>query len=110
MEGGLRRGPGQAICYVMSRHTDDHSPLTAQRGSAEPSVAWTWSAAMLGVAYSVPAVVVMPFDVLNGLALAFGVLPAAVVGLAPSRRQRAHVVLLGACMGIPIWFGSLLSG
>ena len=71
---------------------------------------WNWSAAVLGVAYTVPAVVAMPFDVLNGLALAFGVLPAAVVGLAPSRRQRIRVVLLGACMGVPIWFGSLLSG
>ena len=77
---------------------------------AAAPVAWNWSAAVLGAAYSVPAVVAMPFDVLNGLALAFGVLPAAVVGLAPSRRQRVRVVLLGACMGVPIWFGSLLSG
>jgi len=89
---------------------DGRAPTPRSGHSAAQPVAWSWSAVVLGVAYSVPAVVAMPFDVLNGLALAFGVLPAAVVGLAPSRRQRMRVVLLGACVGIPIWFGSLLTG
>ena len=88
-------------CSVLNPHSGD---------SAAHPLVWDWSSAVLGVAYSVPADVAMPFNVLNGLALAFGVVPAGVVGLAPSRPQRIRVVLLGTCMGVPIWFGSLLAG
>ena len=96
---------------MMPLYAEDGSAPSPHRGdSAAQPIAWNGSAAVPGIAYSVPAVVALPFDVLNGLALAFGVLPAAVVGLAPSRRQRIRVVLLGACMGVPIWFGSMLSG
>ena len=51
----------------------------------------------------------MPFDVPNGLALAFGVLPAAIIGVAPVRRARVRVVLLSTLMGVPIFVGSVLS-
>ncbi len=75
-----------------------------------PGLAWSWSAALVGAVYAIPAVVVMPFDVSSGLALAFGVLPAAIIGIAPVRSARARVVLLGSLMGVPIFVGSLLSG
>ena len=75
-----------------------------------PGLAWSWPAALVGAVYAIPAAVVMPFDVSSGLALAFGVLPAAIIGVAPVRRARARVVLLGSLMGVPIFVGSLLSG
>jgi hypothetical protein len=74
-----------------------------------PGLAWSWSAALVGAVCAIPAVVVMPFDVPSGLALAFGVLPAAIIGIAPVRRARARVVLLSTLMGVPIFVGSLLS-
>jgi Fusaric acid resistance protein-like len=95
---------------MASRAGDEGAEQPRDREGRAPSVVWDWSAAGLGVVYAIPAVVVMPVDVPNGLALAFGVLPAAIVGLAPSRRARVRVVVLGACMGVPIWLGSLLSG
>jgi hypothetical protein len=58
---------------------------------------------------AIPAIVVMPFDVSSGLALAFGVLPAAIIGVAPVRRARAQVVVLSLLMGVPIFVGSLLA-
>jgi len=107
----LRKIIYQGILCVMASHGGDGRGPPPDCGEAvPPGVAWSWPAAGLGTAYSLPAVVAMPFDVLSGLALAFGVLPAAVVGLAPSRQQRIRVVLLGVCMGVPIWFGSVLSG
>jgi hypothetical protein len=74
-----------------------------------PGLAWSWSAALVGAVCAIPAVVVMPFDVPSGLALAFGVLPAAIIGVAPVRRARVKVVLLSTLMGVPIFVGSLLS-
>ena len=63
----------------------------------------------MGAVYALPAAVVMLAKVSSGLALSFGVLPAAIVGLAPTRRARARVVLLGALVAVPIFAGSLLS-
>lgn len=74
-----------------------------------PGLAWSWSAALVGAVFAIPAIVVMPFDVPSGLALAFGVLPAAIIGVAPVRRARAEVVVLSILMGVPIFVGSLLS-
>lgn len=74
-----------------------------------PGLTWSWSAALVGVVFAIPAIVVMPFDVPSGLALAFGVLPAAIIGVAPVRRARAEVVVLSILMGVPIFVGSLLS-
>ena len=74
-----------------------------------PGLAWSWPAALVGAVYAIPAVVVMLFGVSSGLALAFGVLPAAIIGVAPVRRSRVQVVLLGSLMGVPIFVGSVLS-
>jgi hypothetical protein len=44
------------------------------------------------------------------MALAVGVLPAAIVGLAPKRRGRLAVVALGVLTGIPVLVGAVLTG
>ena len=36
--------------------------------------------------------------------------PAAIVGVLPTRRARLAIVVLGACIGVPIFLGGLLSG
>jgi hypothetical protein len=45
-----------------------------------------------------------------GLAVAVGVLPAAIAGLAPRRRGRLVVVVLGVLTGVPMLVGGLLAG
>jgi uncharacterized membrane protein YccC len=80
--------------------------LTAPRA---PGIAWDWPGALRGAVFAIPAAAVAPFDVTNGIALALGVLPAALVGIAPVRRDRARVVLLGSLVGVAILFGSVLA-
>jgi fusaric acid resistance family protein len=75
-----------------------------------PGLAWQWPAAALGAAYALPAAVVTLNDPQRGFALAVGVLPAAIVGILPTRRARLAIVVLGACVGVPIFLGGLLSG
>ena len=75
-----------------------------------PGLAWDWPAAALGGAYALPAAVVALNDPQRGFALAVGVLPAAIVGVLPTRRARLAIVVLGACIGVPIFLGGLLSG
>jgi hypothetical protein len=74
-----------------------------------PGLAWDWPGALRGAVFALPAAAVAPFDVSAGIALALGVLPATLVGIAPMRRDRARVVLLGALVGVPILVGSILA-
>ena len=70
-----------------------------------PGLVWDWTSAALGALYALPAAVVILSDPSRGLALTVGVLPAAIVGLAPTRRRRVIVVVLGACVGVPMFIG-----
>ena len=63
----------------------------------------------MGTIYALPAAVVVLHDRPHGFALAVGVLPAAIVGVLPTRRGRLSVVVLGACVGVPIFLGGLLA-
>lgn len=45
----------------------------------------------------------------RGLALALGVLPAAIVGLMPTRRGRLAIIVLGTAIGVPMFIGGLLA-
>lgn len=84
-----------------------------QRTAAEtaPGLAWSWSDAALGAAYALPAAAVaLSDDPARGLALAVGVLPAAIVGLAPKRRGRLAIIALGVLTGLPMLLGGVLAG
>ena len=83
---------------------------TPAPAAAAPGIAWDRSQAALGVAYALPAAVAMLSDPPTGLALSVGVLPAAIVGLAPTRRGRLAIVVLGVLTGVPLLVGSLLAG
>jgi hypothetical protein len=72
-----------------------------------PGLAWDWSAAGFGAACALPAAVVVLGDLPRGVALAVGVLPAAIVGVAPTRRARRAVVVL---TGVPLFVGGVLAG
>ena len=80
-------------------------PVQRARG-----LAWDWSPALFGAVCALPAGVVVLDDVSRGLALAVGVLPAAIMGIAPRRRGRLAVVLVGILTGVPMLVGGLLSG
>lgn len=83
---------------------------TETRATQAPSLAWDWSAAALGAAYALPAAAVALGDPARGLALSVGVLPAAIVGLAPRRRGRLLVIVLGVLTGVPMLIGGVLAG
>lgn len=86
---------------VPAGHVDPNQP---------PGLVWDWSAALLGAVYALPAAVVVLSDRSRGLALAVGVLPAAIAGLMPMRRGRLSVVVLGVLTGVPMFLGGLLAG
>ncbi len=78
--------------------------------TARPGLAWSWSAALPGAAYAVPAGLVAVDDARRGLAMAVGVLPAAIAGLPARRRGRRLLVVLGCLTGVPMLVGGLLAG
>jgi hypothetical protein len=74
------------------------------------AVAWSWADAARSALCVVPAALVIALgDPTKGLAWAIGILPAAMIGMAPTRRARARVMVVGALFAISIVVGSLLS-
>ena len=74
-----------------------------------PGLRWSWPEAALGATYAIPAAVVATGDVGNGLALAVGMLPATITGLAPTRRERRRIAVSGLLVGVPMTIGAALS-
>lgn len=78
---------------------------------SEPAsaLAWTWSDALrCGLCTLPAALIVLTGDPSRGLAWAVGILPAAVIGLAPQRRARLRLVSVGVLFALSILLGSLL--
>ena len=73
-----------------------------------PQLAWRWQPALFAAVCAVPAAIVTSDDVSRGLALAFGVVPAAAVGVPPSRSQRVMIVIVGAAIAVGLLTGSVL--
>lgn len=72
-------------------------------------VVWDWPPAIRGVTYALPAAAVATTNVSASLALAVGVLPAAITGTWPTRRGRVRTVVMGVLAGVPLFVGSLLA-
>ena len=73
------------------------------------AVTWTWSDALrCGLCTLPAALIVLTGDPSRGLAWAVGILPAAVIGLAPQRKARIRLVTVGLLFGLSILLGSLL--
>ena len=88
----------------------DVAAADSVRSARPPGLSWEWSPAVLGALYALPAALVVIDDRSRGLALAVGVLPGAIIGLAPTRRARLATVVLGASIGVPMFVGGLLAG
>ena len=93
-----------------SPSTRDVAAAAGVRSRRRSGLLWEWSPAVLGALCALPAAVVVVDDRSQGLALAVGVLPAAIIGLAPTRRARFATVVLGASIGVPMFLGGFLSG
>jgi hypothetical protein len=78
--------------------------------SRPPRLVWDWSAAIPAAIYALPGAIVALTDRPRGLALALGVLPAALVPMPATRRGRLAIVVLGTTIGVPMFIGGLLSG
>lgn len=73
-------------------------------------IAWNWSNALMGALCTVPAATVVAIgDPKKGLALAIGVLPAAVIGVLPTRKDRVKTLFVGVLFGVFIVLGSILA-
>ena len=75
----------------------------------QATLTWTWSNAVrCGLCTLPAALIVLTGDPTRGLAWAVGILPAAVIGLAPRRKARLRLVSVGVLFGLSILLGSLL--
>jgi uncharacterized membrane protein YccC len=78
--------------------------------TAAPSLRWSWDDALRSALCGLPAV---PIAVLSdpgkGMAWAVGCLPVAALGLAPTRRARRRVVVVGVLFALSVFTGSLLA-
>src|SRR5215469_16509942 len=74
------------------------------------AVEWNWADALRCALCVLPAALVIGVgDASKGLAWAIGILPAAMVGMAPQRRDRTKLVLVGLLFAVSITAGSILS-
>jgi len=73
-------------------------------------ITWSWWDALRCGTCTLPAALVaLSGDPTKGLAWAMGILPAAIVGMAPRRRDRRRLILVGALFAVSIIVGSLLA-
>lgn len=79
------------------------------RPEQPPGLVWDSSSAALAAVYALPGAVVILSDRSRGLALVLGVLPAAIVGLMPTRRGRLVILVLGTAIGVPMFIGGVLA-
>jgi hypothetical protein len=77
--------------------------------NAPPGIVWRWQPALFAALCVVPAAIVTLDDLSRGLALAFGVVPAAAVGIPPARRRRIMIVVAGVAIAVGLVVGSVLS-
>lgn len=74
------------------------------------AIVWTWRDAWFGMAISIVAAVIITIgNVETGLTLLIGALPAAVIGLLPTRKERQSLVIIGVLFGVSLMIGSLIA-
>jgi len=78
-------------------------------GTRTSPVSWHWPFFLLGLAYALPAIIVIPFSMQAGLALAVGVLPVSAFNLPPRRPGRRIIPLVGILSAASFLVGSLLT-
>jgi hypothetical protein len=77
--------------------------------TAAGRLTWTWSDALrCGLCTLPAALIVLTGDPSRGIAWAVGILPAAIIGLAQTRRARIRLVYVGMLFALSILLGSLL--
>ena len=85
------------------------APAATRAPRTRPGLTWSWTDAARGALYALPAAVAALHNPAHGLALATGALPAAAVGLAPTRRRRLAVVVIGAAVALSMVLGAVLA-
>ena len=80
-----------------------------RRPGAPANLVWNWTNAAAGAVYAIPGALVILADPAKGFGFTVGVLPAAIIGLAPTRRGRVRSVSVGVLAGISIFIGGALA-
>ena len=96
----------------MGRQAADGTDANRARGLSviSANISWSWRQALFGAVISVIGATVIAFgQVHTGLGLLFGALPAAIVGLGPTRRQRLRILIMGVLFGVFLLAGSVLA-
>jgi len=84
-------------------------PARVAAAPPRPALAWSWTGALAGVVYALPAAVVALVDPPSGVPLAVGVLPAAILPVPGPRRARVAILLVGVVAGVSLFVGGVLA-
>lgn len=77
---------------------------------ARGDLVWNWQDALRGTHFALPAMVIIASgDVTLGVACGIGVLPAATIGLLPTRKKRLLLVFVGILVAASLLLGSLFA-
>jgi uncharacterized membrane protein YccC len=80
------------------------------RGTRPRAISWNWSEALRGTICCLPAaVILLVTDIALGIWFAIGVLPVALMGVLPSRKQRLQGLLLGIAFAVMFFLGGVVS-
>jgi len=85
------------------------TPARVSTGTSRPAIAWSWSQALAGAVYGLPAGVVALADPQSGVPLAVGVLPAAILPVPGPRKARVAILLVGVLAGVSLFVGGVLA-
>lgn len=85
------------------------SEPTASSDVRRLALVWSWQHALAGVVFGLPAAVVTVVNPELGIALAVGVLPAAMIGIPARRRNRVVILLIGTLAGVSLFAGGVLA-
>jgi hypothetical protein len=83
--------------------------VTTAPAPALPAIRWDGASALRGLLLGLPAAIMAVHDVQLAALLAVGVIPAAILPLAPRRRGRVRTAVVGYLAGISIVLGSALA-
>ena len=74
------------------------------------NLVWSWrNTRFTAVIAAIPVIIIATGHVKAGLSLLLGALPASIMGLPPTRKQRRKIIVVGILVGVFLMLGSFMT-
>ena len=84
-------------------------PASPAGAPPRPAVTWSWDRALAGAVYAIPSALVTLHDPAQGIPLAVGVLPAAIMPIPARRAARVVILVVGVLAGASLFLGGVIA-